>query len=412
MTHAKGQMVAGFTTAFILVLTLQSTATPQDRSQAEAFARAGRTAEAVRLFERIVQQDPTDIDARMWMAVLELRLGRTEQAEAAFRAVIRVQPSHIGARIGLGAALTRRGDWPGALSVLQEVEREAGENSDLFAALGRAYRRAGNDQRALDYLTRARALAPDDPDVAQLFEDTVAAYGHSIAVDGYGEHRSDGSTAGVGSTMITVRARPGLHLFASARLDQRSDSSEAIVGGGFRWRAARSTTLSFRAMGASGNESVPNLDMSSDLIQQAGMFEIGGSIRVLSFAQTDVLALSPVMAVDRGGRFRLDTRYTYSRSSFETSGETSGDHSVLLRPTWRAFRRVALNATYAYGIESFENLTSELVGLGNLRATTVAAGLRITLRSRTTLSTIWEHQWLSNSGTVDRVGFGMVQSFP
>jgi hypothetical protein len=73
---------------------------------------------------------------------------------------------------------------------------------------------------------------------------------------------------------------------------------------------------------------------------------------------------------------------------------------------------VALNATYAYGIESFENLTSELVGLGNLRATTVAAGLRITLRSRTTLSTIWEHQWLSNSGTVDRVGFGMVQSFP
>src|SRR4051794_18534588 len=99
-------MVAGFTTVFLLVLTLQSAATPQDRSQAEALARSGRPAEALKLFDRIVRQDPDDIDARMWMAVLELRLGRTTQAEAAFRAVIRDRPSHVGARIGLGATLT------------------------------------------------------------------------------------------------------------------------------------------------------------------------------------------------------------------------------------------------------------------------------------------------------------------
>ena len=36
-------------------------------------------------------------------------------------------------------------------------------------------------------------------------------------------------------------------------------------------------------------------------------------------------------AWDTGGRWRLDGRYTYSRSSFETSGKKAGDNSILLR---------------------------------------------------------------------------------
>jgi hypothetical protein len=108
-----------------------------------------------------------------------------------------------------------------------------------------------------------------------------------------------------------------------------------IAGGGFRWRAARATQLIARVMAASGNTSLPNLDFSTDLIQYSGMFEVGGAARVLNFASTNVLALSPTVSVDRS-RLRLDTRYTYSRSSFKPTGETSGDRSVLLRSTWRA----------------------------------------------------------------------------
>jgi Tetratricopeptide repeat len=402
-------MVGAFATAFALAFTLQLTVAPQDRSQAEDLARSGRTAEALRLFRRIVEQNPADLDARMWTAVLELRLGRTEEAEATFRAVIREQPSHIGARIGLGVALTREGNWTDALSLLHEVEREAGENSDLIAALGRAYRRAGDDRRALDYFARAKAIAPNDPDIAEAFEATTRTYGHSIAMDGLGEQRSDGTTASAGSVTMSLRVLPTLHLLAAARLDYRAGASEAIGGGGLSWRAGRATTILARGLGGSGNRSLPNADLSGDVIQQVGFFEAGGGVRVLSFTGTDVVAISPIVSVDRGDRLRLDARYTYSRSSFETTGESSGNHSVLVRPTWRAWRRVAMNATYAYGIESFEDLTADR--LGALGATTFTAGVRISLRSLTVVNGAWEHQWRSNSTSVDRLLLGMVQSF-
>jgi hypothetical protein len=130
---------------------------------------------------------------------------------------------------------------------------------------------------------------------------------------------------------------------------------------------------------------------------------------VLSFTGTNVLALSPVVSVDRGGRFRLDARYTYSRSFFDLTGETSGEHSALVRPTWRAWRRIALSATYAYGIENFEDLTADR--LSAFGATTFTTGVRISLRSLTVVNGAWEHQWRSNSTSVDRLLLGMVQSF-
>src|SRR5215471_4277925 len=78
-----------------------------DRARAEQLARDGRAAEAIAAFEHIVEQNPTDAEARMWIARLDLRLGRPEHAQAEFRAVLRDHPADVDARIGLGAALTR-----------------------------------------------------------------------------------------------------------------------------------------------------------------------------------------------------------------------------------------------------------------------------------------------------------------
>ena len=67
-------MSIALATALVIAAACQSTAQP-DRSRAEDLARSGRTAEAVGLFRHIVEQDPTDVDAQMWLGVLELRLG-------------------------------------------------------------------------------------------------------------------------------------------------------------------------------------------------------------------------------------------------------------------------------------------------------------------------------------------------
>src|SRR5205814_922605 len=157
-----------FGAAIMMMAALQGS--PADLAHAEELARAGRAAEAIALFERIVEANPADVEAKLWVARLALRLGRTAEAEAGFRSVLQNHPADVDARIGLGVVLTRTGAWRDALAILAATEKDAGQNADLFSALARAYRRGGDDRQALEYFQRARALAPDDPDVAMGFE--------------------------------------------------------------------------------------------------------------------------------------------------------------------------------------------------------------------------------------------------
>ena len=393
--------------AAALVLSMACQPPSTDRDLAEQLARSGRTVEALAIFERIVAEHPTDVEVRLWIARLQLRVGRTEEAEAGFRAVVREHPSDVDARIGLGAALTRRDAWQEALAILIGAEQDAGENADLFGALARAYRRAGDDRRALEYYKRATAVAPGDPDLVEGYEATMRAYGSSIAIEGLGE----GGVSDARSVSLTasVRILPRLEIEGTARVQNRNGSSDSLVGGGGIWRINRSTNLAIRGAGGVNNTSLPNGDLTAEVRHYRGAIEIGANVRHLSFFDVDVTAASPILAWDTGERWRLAARYTYSQSSFHTTGESSGDHSVLLRETFRGWRRVDMTATYAYGIESFEDLTADRIG--NLGANTIAATLQLRLPSLTSVATTWEHQWRSNDTRLDRLTVSIVQGF-
>ena len=393
--------------ATALVLSMACQPPSADRRLAEQLARSGQTVEALVLFEQIVAEDPSDDEARLWIARLQLRTGRTEEAEAGFRSVLLEHPSDIDARVGLGSALTRKGDWREALAVLVEAEQNAGENADLFGALARAYRRAGDDRRALDYYSRAKALAPGDPDLVEGYEATVRAYGSSIVVEGFAE--GGVSDARSVSLIASGRLLPRLAIEGRARVQNRNGSSETLGGGGGIWRINRSTNLAIRGAGGVGNTSLPNADLMAEVGHYRGAIEIGGIVRHLSFADVDVTAASPLLAWDRGERWRLAARYTYSSSSFRTTAESSGDHSVLLRETFRGWRRVDTTVAYAYGIESFEDLTADRIG--NLGANTIAATLQLRLPSLTSVATTWERQWRSNNSRLDRLTVSVMQGF-
>src|SRR5262245_32456439 len=395
-----------FAVAIVLVAALQPTAT--DRTRAEGLARAGRNLEAIQLFNAIIEANPADVEARLWVARLQLRLGRTAEAEAGFRAVLREHPDDVDARVGLGIVLTRTGAWQDALALLHQTEPAAGQNADLFAALARAYRRGGDDRRALEYVERARALAPSDPDVALGFEGVARTYGHWIAFEGFGQTGA-GADVGSGTVTFDVRVAPRLHLEASARKQGGPGYSDATAGGGVFLRATNTTTAALHVIGGSGNTALPNLDIAGEVVHYAGVFEIGAGVRHLNFAGSDLNAVSPVFAWDRD-RWRVDLRYTYSRSAFEATGQTTGDHSVMLRGTRQQWRRVALQGTYAYGIESFEDLTADRVGA--VGTTTVAPAIRIDLKSLTLIAAVWEHQWRSNQTTIDRFTVSVIQAIP
>jgi len=393
----------------VLVLASCQAGAPADRSDAERLALDGKTLEALHVFERIIALDPSDLEARLWTARLALRLGRADEAEAQFRFVVERQPANIDARVGLGAALTRKGNGSEAIAVLLDAEQDAGENAELFAALARAYRRAGDDRRAFEYFRRARTLNPTDPDIVSGFEDAAQAYGHALAFEGFSEQASDGTGTDSGSLVLSLRVLPRVHLQGAVRLQRRAGESDVMAGGGMRWRAGPGTTVALRAVGGSDNTILPNSDLAADLVQHAGSGEVGGGIRSLAFEDARVIAGSLVGAWDPG-RWRVDSRYTYSRTSFDTTGESSGDHSGLIRGTWRAWRRVAVNAGAARGIESFEDLSADR--LGSLGATTLSLGARIEMPSLTVLSTAWEHQWRSNDTTIDRLTLVLVQGIP
>ena len=383
---------------------------PADRVRAEELARSGHSMEALGLFEGIAGQDPGDIEARLWTARLKLRVGRTQEAETDFRSVIADHPKDIDARIGLGATLTRKGQWAEAQAILEEVEREAPANADLLAALARAFRRGSDDRRALEYFARAKALAPNDPDVVEGYEAALRSYGHQIQFEGFGDQSSAGVNTGSGELRVSLRTLPRLHVEGSARLQQRAGISDVLGGGGVLWRTSRATTVGIRASGGPGNTVLPTSDFSADVVYYARIFESGATFRRLTFAGDPVVAASPLFAWDPGGRWRLDTRYTFSQVSFAATSEASGDHSVLVRETFRGWRRVAIHGSYAYGIESFEDLTVDR--LRSLDATTLAAGMRISVPSNTLLNTTWEHQWRSNDTIVDRLTVSVTQFFP
>ena len=393
-----------------ILLTAGAQSPAVDRSRAEDLARAGRTTEAIDLFERIVNSNPGDIEAQLSLARLFLRAGRTADAEAAFRAVTLSHPTDVDARIGLAMALTRRGAWEDALAILREVEPAAGENADLFGAFARAYRRGGDDQNALEYFQRARALSPNDPDLVMGYEAVARTHGHWIAFEGFGQTGGPDTTITSGSIVANARVWRYLHLEATGRAQHGPDYSDAIGGGGFIWRVARPTILAFHALGGPGNVALARADLSADVTHYVGPFEIGASVRRLVFEGANVRAASPVFAWTPVDAWRVDGRYTYSRSSFDETGESVGDHSVMLRATWQGWRRIAALGTYAYGIESFEDLTADRIG--SLGATTVAGGVRIDLRSLTRLNTTWEHQWRSNSTTINRLTVSVIQAIP
>jgi Flp pilus assembly protein TadD len=394
--------------AVLLLLVLQSV--PAERLRAVELARAGHDDEAMQLLQRIVEQDPADTESRLWIARLDLRRGRVDNAEAQVRSVLAEHPADVDARIVLGTVLTRKGDWRGALDVLVPTEPDAGENGDFFAALARAHRRAGHDQHAYEAFRKAVALSPDDPELRAGYENAASAYGHAMAVEGYGQQVSPGSNSATGSLAASIRATPRLHVLGLFRSRYADGVTDALGGGGLQWHLARPTLLTLHGSGGSGNVSLPRGDFGGDVVQYAGDFELGGGVRELSYAGVDVTALSATSAWDRGERWRFDTRYTYSRSRFDATGEAEGDHSVVVRPAFRATRRVWLNGAYAYGIESFEDLTADR--LGALGSTTAAGGIRFAFRSLTVITTTWEHQWRSNDSRLDRVTLTLIQYFP
>ncbi len=164
---------------------------------ATAHHKAGRHAEAERLYRQVLMQNPRHVSALMNLGALQRATGRPREAIALYERSLGLAPDHPGLRLNLGNAWLDLEDWaaaehslrlaaagsPGDIQILTSLSRavlEQGKAEEAIALcraviarepkavkarrnLYLALQRIGQNAAADDELRRIVELVPDDP---------------------------------------------------------------------------------------------------------------------------------------------------------------------------------------------------------------------------------------------------------
>lgn len=132
----------------------------------EALSRAAQAVgerqfgEAMRLYDEVLEQDPTCSPAHEGLAVAAFQAGDVEKAIFHFRRVTDLNPMNGRAQINLGAALNRAGRYGDAVFALRRGLRLDARCAEGFYNLGIAQRKLNQPDMAAAAYHEALRLAP------------------------------------------------------------------------------------------------------------------------------------------------------------------------------------------------------------------------------------------------------------
>jgi tetratricopeptide (TPR) repeat protein len=173
--RGSSRLVAlGFTVVVVVLLSASSSLLCQQASPQALYDGAGEAldrgeaAEAIRLYEELLQQRPDSMEGRINLGVALAHAGRYEEAEQQYRRVLSRDPKNEMARLNLALALYKRADFGNARSefealhefhpanqqalyLLADCDLRLGKYKDTIALVGPAYE-ARPDDAALGYL--------------------------------------------------------------------------------------------------------------------------------------------------------------------------------------------------------------------------------------------------------------------
>ena len=129
-----------------------------------ALAQAGRRAEAVQVFNRVLQLKPENVDTHIALGVTLAQLDRLPEAIEHFRQALRIEPAFPRTHYELGTALARQGKLQEAIDEYQEAVRLEPEFADAYYNLGVAFLQSGRPQEAIAAWQRAVRVNPDYAD--------------------------------------------------------------------------------------------------------------------------------------------------------------------------------------------------------------------------------------------------------
>lgn len=158
---------------------------------AQALAQAGRTEEALRRFQDLIQRSPYNAQARLGYADLLLAQGQREKAleeyqnalrfaadvetrEKAARQIVALNPNDIAMRFRLAGYLREQYKYDGAIAQYEAILALDPQNLDALIGLGDCYVPKTQYDRALEYYRQALALATASSKKIEIYGKIVA----------------------------------------------------------------------------------------------------------------------------------------------------------------------------------------------------------------------------------------------
>ncbi len=132
---------------------------------AELLNRENKPEAAKAKYEEVIASSPGHVSALTALATLLLERGDYEGAIARCKEAIRVEEESSDAWYVLGAAQLATGDFQGAIDAGHAVARGLANRAAGYSLAGRGHMRLGQIDKAIELLEKARALAPENPQI-------------------------------------------------------------------------------------------------------------------------------------------------------------------------------------------------------------------------------------------------------
>jgi Tfp pilus assembly protein PilF len=117
--------------------------------------------ESVGFLQRAVAARPTAVDAKLALAVAQVRAGDAKSAEPMLRAIIAKDPKNVAAATQLGAALVATGNYPEAEKLLRTSLERMPNDFEASFALAQLFEKTGKNEDAFTQYRNAADLKRD-----------------------------------------------------------------------------------------------------------------------------------------------------------------------------------------------------------------------------------------------------------
>ncbi len=121
---------------------------PSLMKMGESFRIAGDYSNAIRLYQRAANENPTHAPSRLALGQIYERLGATDGAMTYYREVLDLEPDNTDAQLGLGQMMVKSNNPLEAIKYLKQVAVKSPDNYRIYNSIGLAYDLEGLHEEA------------------------------------------------------------------------------------------------------------------------------------------------------------------------------------------------------------------------------------------------------------------------